>query len=402
MGEGLIDRRLSSGGAGAPSGAIRRRRLLERLRLLCACRTGLEAIAASVCAIARDYVGASGASLFWHDAVGEPAGFYHDSATAEIKDLFVTRFDELFSLPDEPNMVSLTLRGGPSIGQLLAPGADAAYLASNVYRHLCVPLGHRHCLDVRIDRAGRGVALLALWRTEGMPFTRRDIDAAAALQAILAKAVMGVGAGLGGWADHAPRAHWLSVGDRTAHFLTDLTGTRLLAISAAAEDLLVRTQLLRQNLPVGREIRAAPGFARQLAAAHVREGGQGGEDRQVGASKATLHLPTAQGRLVAQASRTRSLAAQEQDLLSISLDRQVPVDVLVADHVAALPLTYLQKKLALFAIRGGARRDCGALFGVSEEALKKHLRVIFDTTGAAVWTDLSGLEHPILQSALDG
>jgi hypothetical protein len=37
---------------------------------------------------------------------------------------------------------------------------------------------------------------------------------------------------------------------------------------------------------------------------------------------------------------------------------------------------------------GGQRADCHERFGVSTEALKKHLRTIFEATGAANWLEL--------------
>ena len=63
-------------------------------------------------------------------------------------------------------------------------------------------------------------------------------------------------------------------------------------------------------------------------------------------------------------------------------------DVLAAERLSTLPLTLLQKQVALFAAQGGLRTDCEDRFGVSQEALKKHLRTIYDVTGVANWTGL--------------
>ena len=46
------------------------------------------------------------------------------------------------------------------------------------------------------------------------------------------------------------------------------------------------------------------------------------------------------------------------------------------------------KQIALFAAQGGLRADCEERFGVSQEALKKHLSTIYDATGVPGWTGL--------------
>lgn len=56
--------------------------------------------------------------------------------------------------------------------------------------------------------------------------------------------------------------------------------------------------------------------------------------------------------------------------------------------LCALPLTFLQKRLALFAMQGGKRADCEKRFGVRSEALKKHLHAVYDATAASSWGDL--------------
>ncbi|PLK27543.1 hypothetical protein C0V78_12085 [Novosphingobium sp. TH158] len=355
--------------------------MLEHLDLLCSSGAGLEAIAASACDIIRHYVGSASATMFWKGGDGEAAGFYHDCATAELKDLFVTRFEELFSSPDEPNMMSLAESVGPLIGKLVTPEGVAAFQSCNVYRYLCEPLGHHYSLDIRIEVAGRGVAAMFLFNGEGRPFGKRELEAVEPVQKLLAKAA----------AERREGVHWLSASDRTAHFVTDLEATRLLAINQPAERLLMRGHLLRQNVPIVGEVRKAPGFAMQLAA-QLAQGGP-----------ASLHLPMADGRLVATATKIRSLA-QGDDMhatnMSVSLDLQVPADAIVADHVAALPLTYLQKSIALFAMLGGARRDCEAQFSISEEALKKHLRAIIQVLGVSGWTDLGPLARQVVQDRI--
>jgi len=53
-----------------------------------------------------------------------------------------------------------------------------------------------------------------------------------------------------------------------------------------------------------------------------------------------------------------------------------------------LPLTFLQERIALHAMQGGKRADCEDRFGVSTEALKKHLRTVYERTGTSSWLEL--------------
>jgi hypothetical protein len=70
------------------------------------------------------------------------------------------------------------------------------------------------------------------------------------------------------------------------------------------------------------------------------------------------------------------------------VDLEVAVNVLAAERLSVLALTLLQKQVALFAAQGGLRIDCEERFGVSQEALKKHLRTIYNVTGVANWAGL--------------
>lgn len=348
--------------------ALANRRLLERMRLLCECGAGLEAIAAQACEIIRDLVGADSSSIFWLDGYGAPAGFFHDCAPAELKDLFVTRFDELFSSPGEFNMVTFTEMVGPSIGRMLTPEVHALFRASNVYRRLCVPLGHHHGLDMRIEHEGRCVAVVALWNEEARPFTQTDVAAAEPLRILLEGALRA----------ERPDVVWRSQGGRTAHYITDLSGERLLAINPEAETMLTRGHLLRQNVPMASNPRAAPAFSLQLAAMLAQ------------GAPAELRLPVIGGRLVVRASPSRQIVEDGDDRLQmfVSVDVEVAASVLVVEHLSALPLTLLQKRIALFGVQGGLRAECEERFGVSQEALKKHLRTIYEVTGAANWAEL--------------
>ncbi|MBS3927428.1 MAG: hypothetical protein KGZ55_01835 [Sphingomonadaceae bacterium] len=48
----------------------------------------------------------------------------------------------------------------------------------------------------------------------------------------------------------------------------------------------------------------------------------------------------------------------------------------------------MQERIALHAMQGGKRADCEDRFGVSTEALKKHLRTVYERTGTSSWLEL--------------
>ena len=79
--------------------------------------------------------------------------------------------------------------------------------------------------------------------------------------------------------------------------------------------------------------------------------------------------------------------ATNQLLVELSFHR--PRRMEVVRRVLSLPLSPLQREIALLAGLGHARADCVAEIGVGPEALKKHLRVIFSATGAQDWDSLS-------------
>lgn len=347
--------------------AMERRRLHERLRLLCATGAGLEAVAAPVSAIARDLIGAMSGSIFWLGNQGEAAGFYHDSAPVEMKDFFVSNFDALFSSPAEANMVGLIMAKGPPIGSYVDQADLQRLHASNVGKYLAGPLGHHFLLDVRIDLDGQGRALLCLWNGQDRPFSPRDLAAMEPVRSQLCLAAR----------PRAGNLHWRSADSRTRHLITDLTGERLFSIDPECEKVLLAGHLLGQSIPMAREMREAPGFCRQLAAMLAR-----GEE-------ARLHVPVANGRLELTATTGQLRRPGDTgSYLFIAVDSQISLEVHAVEWLSSLPLTFLQKQIALHAMQGGKRADCEDRFGVSTEALKKHLRMVYDRTGTSSWLEL--------------
>lgn len=350
--------------------AIERRRLHEKLRLLCATGAGLEAVAAPISALARDLIGAKSGSIFWLDPTGNPGGFFHDDAPVEIKDFFVAHIEDLFSNPEEINMMGLILSKGPPIGQFIGKAATQALAASNVGKYLSQPLGHHHLLDVRVDHEGQGIAVLCLWNGFDRPFSVRDVAAMEPVRAQLCLAAV----------PRQGNLHWRSSTSRTPHLITDTSGQRLFSIDLECETILLAGHLLGQQIPMAGELRNAPSFCQQLAAL-LGEGEQ-----------ARLHIPVANGRLELTASIGRLRNGDEsRPYMFVAVDHQIALEVRAVEWLSTLPLTYLQKRVALYAMQGGKRGDCEDRFGVSPEALKKHLRAVYDATGVGSWLDLREL-----------
>ena len=356
-------------------GAIAKRRLFERIELLCECGAGLEAIASPLTVAVRDYLGALSGALFWLDENGAPQGFYHDSAPAELKDLFITRLDELFVAPGQISMSSLAQIEGPSIGRALDPETMRWFLSGNVYNYLCKPLGHYWMLDMRVEVDGVGRAVYCAWNPENTPFTAGDAEVLRPVQMLMQRAVRTQRADVA----------WRSLNDGSAQFIIDEGGDKLIAIDPEAEEVLMTSHLLRQRVSMTQQARQAPGFAKLLAQAVAATGA--GE----------LALPVADGRIIARAKRTRSVqrATPDGDMIVVSLDLQVAEDVLLVDHLVGLDLTPLQRRIALFAMRGGERAECVEHIGVSPEALKKHVRDICAATDSTKWTDIQQVRERI-------
>jgi hypothetical protein len=367
---GRIGVAMARGDEAKPVGARERRAIMEHIRLLCRSGAGLQAIVGPLCGAVRDLIGASGAAIFWLDARDDmPAGFYHDCAPAELKDFFIANMEAMFVNPDEITMLSLMHGEGPLIGKMLRPGETERFWRGNIYRYLCTPLDHHHMIDMTIRRGSTGAALFCGWNPRDRPFTTAVVKLLEPVQRLM-EAALG--------ADEST-VKWQVVGDGYGHFITDLSGQQLIAIDPEAEAVLMASHLLRQKVSMTQQATIAPSFAAILA------------QQIAGSEAATLNLPVANGRLVARASRTRMIATDNADgaMMHVALHLETAANVLAVEYVMRLTLTPLQREIALFAITGGQRADCPTEFGVSEEALKKHLRPIFAATGAARWVDLA-------------
>jgi DNA-binding CsgD family transcriptional regulator len=359
-----------------------KRRLVELIELLCTCGAGLEAIAGPLCDAVQALLGASACSVFWLDEKRNPVGFFHNGAPAELKDLFITQFEQLFVGSDQENMLTMTEIVGPSIGRALSPDFLERFWNGNVYRHLCAPLGHRHLLDMRIELDGVGRALFLAWNDEARPFSRAHAELLRPLQPVIGCAV----------AHERPDARWQRVGTGAAHFVTALDGRTLCIIDPEAEMMLKRSHLLHENFSMTRQVDEAPGFAlplSQMLAAGV---------------PATMSLAIANGRIVARARRTRALAGSRgaEELMFVVLDHMMSFDVLCIQYLARRNLSPLQLRIALFGMQGGERGACAEALGISTESLKKHLAIIFEVVGAGKWTDLAAIAQANAELAATG
>jgi DNA-binding CsgD family transcriptional regulator len=333
------------------------RRLMEKLRLLCGCGAGLEAVAVPVCDVMREMADVVSASMFWFDSDGLPAGYYHDCTNVEVKDLFVTRLGDLFSDPAQFNIVSLARRDGPAIGRMVGEEMQDHFRQSNVYKYLAKPLGHEYCLDMRVEVGDRTAAVVALWNEEGPPFTHADVVAMEPILAQLQAAASG-----------PQEATWRTVSGGRSQLITNRTGERLIAIDQECEDVLVNAHLLMQSIPFGHEMGNAPAFCRQLAAQLDRK------------SHARLDFPINGGRLECTASRAMLRAADtglDDGLIIVSVTVQHAEEVEAAIRLNALPLTFRQKEIGLYAMRDLSGAEISAATGCSAEAVKKHLAAVY-------------------------
>jgi len=351
------------------------RRLREHLQMLAECGAGLEAFAGRACAIARQIVDGDMAGLFWLDRDGAPAGFFHETDRVDLKDMFISRFDELFDGPGQENMLTLTESVGPSIGRCLAPDYMERFWQGNIYRYLCIPLDHHFMIDIRIEADDGARAILLVWHKGQRRFTERDVERLRPVQALLSRAL----------SNQQPDAQWMRLCSGKAHLITDVAGERLLAIDAEAEAMLKRSHLLAQNVTMAERIRVAPAFARLLAAAL----------RADAPARYVAQVPN--GRIVAEARATYLLDGEggERPATYVALTEEASFDARCIDHLMPQPLTPLQRSLALFGMKGGERADCPARFGISAEALKKHSAAILAVLGLGRWTDLPALAERI-------
>ena len=347
-----------------PTAALQARRWQE-LDLLCRLGLGLAPIAPDVCALLRQLAGADAAALFWLDEEGLPEGFFHEDSPDSVRDLFLNEFERLFVGPHETNVLALARRDGPRVGRLIAP--DARYFRSNTYNLLVRASGHHHALDLRVEVPGPSGpvvrAVVLLFRAPGTVFGPPQAEVLERASAHLARAFA-----------PARAAPWnASTDGPVGHVLLDAASQRPVLADATAWQLLRQAQLRGLGLSDAPDTADLPAHLPRLLAA------QPGQATRIAVPQGVLQVQT-------HALHPPGGGAM-QLLMTLQLQRPRHIDV--ARRVLALPLSPLQREIALLAGLGHARADCGIHTGVGPEALKKHLRTILQSTHTSDWENLA-------------
>lgn len=341
---------------------------MEWIALLCESSAGLEAAAPQLCDAMRALIGCQSASIFWCDEDGVPSGYFHDCAPPEIKDIFVTRFEELFAPPDQMSMMTIVNSKGPPIGQFLDDAMLQKLWQGNVYRYLCAPLGHHFLLDMRVDFGGRGRICVALWQDKDTPFTKAQAQKLEPVRQLMQTVFT-----------TAPDSDsWFRVSDQMAHMITDGDGKTILSSNGEALSILQKSHLMNQNISTTTISRDAPAFCADFAQLVTTKGYQISD-----------YIAVAGGRLRIDACLSNSAFEthkQHNILMLLQLETNRELDAIKA--MKDSPLTMLQKRIALYAAKGHPRHTCASHFDISEQALKKHLAHIYTALDLHSWNEL--------------
>lgn len=341
------------------------KRKLHELDLFCRAGMGLEPIAPAVCRLLRELVGAEAAALFWMDERGLPAGFHHEDSPDSARDLFINEFERLFVGEHEINVHALARYTGTTMGKLLT--ADPPYFRSNTFNLLVRPSGHHHALDLRVEVGGRPRLIVLLFRNEQQPFRSSDAEALAMVEASLKRAV----------ASPLDSGEWRSDG-RKGYLVVSGDGSRLLLLGGDATSILHDVTLVGQGVRLGGAITEPPRFVREACALAF------GDRRAV---SLTMAVPTGRLQMVAEPLRSPGQSDPGSSVL-VSLELHLPARLGKLEHVLAVGLSPLQQRIALVAASGGSRQDSLSNLGLSNEALKKHLAVVYDRFQVNGWDAL--------------
>lgn len=335
----------------------------HELSLLCRSGAGLAAITPQVCRLLRELVGADAAALFWMNAEGLPDGFFHEDSPASAREIFLNAFTELFIGPAELNVAMLAQMRGRRGGHLLAPGED--YFRSNTFNLLVRASGHRHSLDLRIDIDGQARAIILLFRTPPRAFTEADLATLSLAAPPISEALK----------LHAHGDDWATV-EPTGHLLVAADGSRVLMATARAEELIRTSNRVGAGIALTGPLEAPPAFVADLVRARAG----------TGLAEGTVPVPS--GRLRVTVEPMRAPGAGESAAL-VALALETPRHLARLDRVLTLDLSPRRREIALAAARGDSRRDAAARLGLGEEAMKKHLAIVYAATGTHSWEELA-------------
>jgi len=342
----------------------RSKRGWHELDIVCRAGVGIAPVAPAICRVLRELVGADAVSLFWVDDQGAPAGVFHENAAESALDLFVNEYDRLFTGPSEVNVSQIAASSGRPVGKLMNPGAD--YFRSNTFNLLVRASGHFHTLDLRVDVGNRARAVVMLFREQKRPFSEKDAFYLSQALPYLRRAIK----------EEVKEQQWESEGIR-GHMLVDRSGTKLLAMSDDASKLLKACTIVGQNVRLVGPTTLPPRIAEELC-------------RRLETSSIVhenLDISLGRLRLTATPMHPTVESAEAQVLLSLEIER--PKRLKMIESIMDLPLSPLQRSIALIAAQGGSRGDSLTLAGISNEALKKHLAAIYRAAGVSSWHDLA-------------
>lgn len=339
--------------------------------MLCRLGIGIAPIAKDLASVLRRLAGADAAAVFWLDAAGMPEGFFHEDAPPHVQDLFLNEFERLFVGANETNVYALAQGRGPRVGRLIAPDSD--YFRSNTYNLLIRGCGHHHTLDLRVDVKGRARAVVLLFRGPGTGFGEGAIACLERASRYLERAI-----------DHAlAPAAWQGNAGRTGHLVVESDHGKVLMFDENATAILRDANRRGLGLHARTRLDRVPDFLIELCR-RVRSGGTH--------ASPDVAVPVPGGTLLAHArplvpTGETCVHAPAQALVELREVRPSRLEVI--HRVLALKLTPLQREIALLAGLGHARADCPRVIGVSAEALKKHLRVVYAAAGANDWGGLA-------------
>lgn len=353
---------------------------LKQLGLLIESGSGVAHIAPALSAFLCKLVGAEAGGLSWFSESGTPEGFYQRGSTREAELLFMNRYEELFSGPDEYTPFwSLRNKGD---GIIHTGQASQSYLRSNTFNLLVKPSHCHFLLCVLVTLNGVPRLSVCFFREVKNPFSEADAHRVTALIPLLRSAV---GKQANALAD-CGNSH-----SESGFLLVSRDGERIEMIDEAATGLLTTVKLFHQNISAISELLAPPRFIQQLCE----------QLRQQNMPSAQTTIDLAGGALVVTAKWLNQASEPNCQAHDIAPDTAPVSKVLVELYfrrsranevvqiISGMSLSPLQGRIAMYAAKGGSRIECAAHHQVSSEALKKHLREIYAASSCADWHELA-------------
>lgn len=348
----------------------RKKRKWHELDLLCRAGAGIGPIAPAACRIVRELVGADSVLLFWLDQNGLPAGLFYESTADCAIEVFGDDYHRFFSDPSELDGSNLPTENENPVGILMNPRRD--YFCSKTFNLMVKASANLHSVDLKVDIESQTRAVVMLFRTGKNPFEEHDASYFRQALPYLRHAIE--------W--HSPEGPW----ERRyapGHMLVDCSGTKLLAVSDEASRLLNACAIVGQDIRVTASATLPPRFAEDLCRRLEAAGG----------TSDILDIPW--GRLRATATQMHEFSTEGTKRVLISLEMEVPKRLRIIHAILDMPLSPLQRLIAQVAAEDGSRADCLSSTGISKEALKKHLSVIYRVVGVNSWEDLAmALQRP--------